>query len=61
MEKLKEFFKFWFRCIVILVAFAFLVWVVVTAGSYNEALGVLVAIIGVAGFVSLGIVYFDVG
>jgi hypothetical protein len=61
MSKLKEFFKFWFRFSAIFIVFAFFIWAVVTVGSYNEALGVLVALIGIAGFVSAGTVYLDVG
>jgi hypothetical protein len=60
MEKLKEFFKVWFRFSAVFLVFVFLIWAVVTVGKYNEGLGVLVALIGIAGFVSAGTVYLDV-
>jgi hypothetical protein len=60
MSKLKEFFKFWFKLSAVFLGVVFLCWAVVTVGKYNEGLGLLVALIGIAGFVSAAIVYLDV-
>lgn len=60
MNKFKEFFKFWFKCSAVFLAVAFLIWAVGTVGKYSEGLAVLVALIGIAGFVSAATVYWDV-
>ena len=60
MENLKKFFITWFIFSVIVLAFAFYIWLLVTVWGHSEPLGVLILVIGLGGFLSAGTVYLDI-